>query len=115
MRFTTRETLLMRPTHQRGNRMSPGYGPTKTRNFLKSRPFHSDKSKMEVNGLRNAGNALTRNAQARADDAARKLVADPGDLNSIVEVGIAEDEAKVGARLLKAHDDMTGTLLDVLA
>lgn len=70
---------------------------------------------MEINGLQNAGMAITRNAQSRADDAAKKLVADPGDLNSIVDVARAEDEAKVGARVLKAGDEMTGALLDVLA
>lgn len=61
------------------------------------------------------GYQLTRTAQQDAEDAARRAVADPSAAEPIVDLARAVDEGKVGAKLLKAQEQMTGTLLDVLA
>ena len=70
---------------------------------------------MDLHGLGDAGLSLTRSAQQRADAAAQRVVQDPGAPEPLVDLSRAEREGEMGARLIKAHDAMTGTLLDVLA
>jgi hypothetical protein len=70
---------------------------------------------MDPIGLAAAGPALTRQAQQRADDAANRVVQNPADASALVDLSRAEREGEIGARLIRAHDDLTGTLLDVLA
>jgi hypothetical protein len=70
---------------------------------------------MDLHGLGDAGLSLTRSAQQRADQAAQNVVQNPSDPEPLIDLSLAEREGKIGAKLLKAHDEMTGTLLDVLA
>jgi hypothetical protein len=70
---------------------------------------------MDLHGLGDAGLSLTRSAQQRADQAAHRLAHDPSSVESVVELERSTREGELGAKLLKAHDDQVGTLLDVLA
>jgi hypothetical protein len=66
-------------------------------------------------GLADSGLQLTRTAQQHADEAARRAVGDPSAPEPRVDLRRAVDEGKLGAKLLRANDELTGALLDVLA
>ncbi|MFH0945832.1 MAG: hypothetical protein V2A76_11590 [Planctomycetota bacterium] len=62
-----------------------------------------------------AGASMISNAQQRLDRAAEKLVRNPTDPRELLELRSSEDEAKVAVKLIQAGENMTDTLLDVLA
>lgn len=59
--------------------------------------------------------AAIHSARDRLLGASRRLIADPGDVDAVLDLKRSEQQTRVAVKVIKADDELESSLLDILA